>query len=143
MEALAIDGAGRLYTLPERSGRMERPFPVYRYDGAWTQPFDLPRDGDFLPVGADFGPDGRFYLLERDFRGVFGFFARVSRFEIGEDGPGPREVVLETIEPFQNNFEGIAVWQDSAGATRLTLLSDDNFTSILTTQFADYRLAPD
>ena len=140
MEALAIDADGRVYTLPERSGRLTRPFPVYRFDGQWTQPFTLPRDADFLPVGADFGPDGKLYLLERDFRGVFGFFTRVRRFEIGEESAGPGEVVLETAVPFQNNFEGIAVWQDANGAIRLTLISDDNFTGVLTTEFADYRL---
>ena len=140
MEALAIDALGRLYTLPERSGRRDRPFPVYRFDGAWSTPFQLPRDGDFLPVGADIGPDGRLYLLERDFRGLLGFYARVSRFEIGEDRAGPREVLYETRLPFQNNFEAIAVWRDASGAIRFTLLSDDNFTGVLTTEFADYRL---
>ncbi len=141
MEALAVDERGRLYTLPERSGALDRPYPVYRFDGEWTQPFTLPRDGTFLPVGADFGPDGRLYLLERDFRGLFGFFARVSRFEIGEAGAGPREVVFETTAPFQNNFEGIAVWRDDAGSIRMTLISDDNFTGVLTTEFEDYRLS--
>ena len=63
LEALALDASGRLYTLPERSGRHDRPFPVFRLDaGGWVQPFDIPRVGPFLPVGADIGPDsiGRF-----------------------------------------------------------------------------------
>lgn len=141
MEALAIDAAGWLYTLPERSGDIDRPFPVYRYDGEWSQPFTLPRDGTFLPVGADFGPDGRLYLLERDFRGLFGFYARVSRFEIGGEGAGPREVIYETAAPFQNNFEGISVWSGGDGSIRMTLISDDNFTGVLTTEFQDFRLA--
>ena len=64
LEALAVASDGTLYTLPERSGRLRRPFPVYRYrNGDWDQPFDLPRRGAFLAVGADIGPDGRFYLL--------------------------------------------------------------------------------
>ena len=33
LEALAIDAGGAIYTLPERSGKMTRPFPVYRYRG--------------------------------------------------------------------------------------------------------------
>jgi hypothetical protein len=140
MEALAVDAAGRLYTLPERSGSEDRPFPVYRFDGAWSEPFSIPRDGTWLPVGADFGPDGRLYLLERDFRGLFGFYARISRFDVGEAGTGPREVLWETQAVFQNNFEGIAAWRDPAGTTRLTLISDDNFTGVLTTEFADFRV---
>ena len=68
LEALAIGPDGALYTLPERSGRENRPFPVFRFrNGAWAQPFTIPRLGSFLPVGADFGPDGRLYLLERQF----------------------------------------------------------------------------
>jgi hypothetical protein len=141
LEALAIDAEGRLYAVPERSGRLDRPFPVYRLaNGAWEVPFQLPRDDDYLPVGADFGPDGRLYLLERNFRGALGFFARVSRFDITGDSPGPREVLMETRAPFQNNFEGIAVWRGPAGDIRFTLISDDNFTGILTTELADYRL---
>lgn len=143
MEALAVDAQGRIYTLPERSGRMDRPFPVYRYDGQWSQPFTLPRDGGYMPVGADFGPDGRLYLLERDFRGVFGFFTRISRFEINESSAGSREILLETAQPFQNNFEGLAVWQDTEGALRMMLLSDDNFLGFLTTEFVEYRLVTD
>ncbi len=141
LEALAIDDQGRLYAVPERSGRDDRPFHVYRLqDGAWTVPFHLPRDGRYLPAGADFGPDGQFYLLERDFRGPPGFFARVSRFDLTADSPGPREVLWQTRAPFQNNFEGIAVWQDTVGDIRFTLISDDNFTRPLTTEFADYRI---
>ena len=143
LEALAIDGEGRLLTLPERSGRLDRPFPVYRYeDGAWTQPFDLPRDGPYLPVGLDVGPDGRLYLLERNFRGLRGFDTRISRFALERDVPGPREVLVEARAPFQNNFEGIAVWTGPDGAIRITILSDDNFAFPLTTEFVEYRLAP-
>ena len=48
LEVLAIDGSGALYTLPERSGVLTRPFPVYRFrDGKWDQPFALPRRGPF------------------------------------------------------------------------------------------------
>jgi len=141
LEALAIDGEGHLLTLPERSGKLDRPFPVYRFDGeTWDQPFELPRDGAWLPVGADVGPDGRLYLLERNFRGLRGFDARVSRFALGPGGPGPREVLLENSALFQNNFEGIAVWRDGDGALRFMLVSDDNFAFPLTTELVEYRL---
>ena len=53
LEALAIDTRGRLLTLPERSGAITTPFPVWRLDEAgWSQPFAIPRRGGFLPVGA-------------------------------------------------------------------------------------------
>lgn len=140
-EALAIGPDGALYTLPERSGAQGRPFPVWRFrEGAWDQPFALPRTGKWLPVGADFGPDGRLYLLERDFFGI-GFLTRVRRFDINAGVTGG-EVLLQTRTAAHDNLEGIAVWQDAEGAIRLTMISDDNFFWVQRTEFVEYRLAP-
>ena len=36
------------------------------------------------------------------------------------------------------NMEGIAVWRDASGRTRLTLISDDNFTGLLRTLLLDF-----
>lgn len=141
LEALAIGPDGALYTLPERSGAWGRPFPVWRFrDGRWDQPFTLPRTGKWLPVGADFGPDGRLYLLERDFFGI-GFLTRVRRFDIGAGVTGG-DVLLQTSTAAHDNLEGIAAWQDADGAIRLTMISDDNFFWVQRTEFVEYRLAP-
>lgn len=141
LEALAIDENGALYTLPERSGQMPRPFPVYRfYGGKWTQPFSIPRRGAFLVVGADFGPDGRFYLLERHFSGIFGFQTRVRSFLIAGNRIGDERAVLETSTGTHDNLEGIAVWRDATGVIRLTMISDDNFRVFQVTEFVEYRL---
>ncbi|WP_343080535.1 esterase-like activity of phytase family protein [Ostreiculturibacter nitratireducens] len=141
LEPLAIDADGTIYTMPERSGAKDLDFPVFRFrDGHWDQPFAVPRDGDWLPVGADFGPDGRLYLLERDFAGIFGFLSRVRRFEIFGETLGPGEVLFATRAGRHDNLEGIAVWRDEAGATRLTLISDDNFRAFQRTEIVDYRI---
>lgn len=141
LEALAIDAKGTLYTMPERSGELDRPFPVYRFqDNHWDQPFSVPRDGRWLIVGADFGPDGRLYLLERDFRGIFGFKTRVRRFVIAADNLGPGQVLFETRAGLHDNLEGLAVWRDADGAIRLTMVSDDNFRAFQRTEFVDYRV---
>ena len=137
LEALAVDATGALYTIPERSGRLDRPFPVYRYaEGQWTVPFTIPRRDSFLVTGADFGPDGMFYLLERDFVGI-GFRSRVRRF--APDGSG-EEVLLETGLGVHDNLEGLSVWRDAAGRIRLTMVSDDNFRFFQTTEFVEYAL---
>jgi hypothetical protein len=143
LEALAMDTAGRLYTLPERSGDEDRPFPVYVYDGEWRQPFDIPRQGEFLPVGADLGPDGRLYLLERNFLGLGGFASRVRAFAVNGDDIGPGETVLETDAGTHDNLEGLSVWQDAAGAIRLTMVSDDNFKFYLRQEIVEYVLPVD
>jgi len=141
LEALAIDADGAIYTLPERSGKLTRPFPVYRFRGGeWDTPFSIPRRGEFLPVGADFGPDGRFYLLERHLNGIFGFQTRVRSFRINRNEISDERLLLETSTGKHDNLEGIAVWRDADGAIRLTMISDDNFRSFQRTEFVEYRL---
>ena len=144
LEALAVDAGGTLYALPERSGGLTDPFPVYRYrDGAWDVPFSVARRGEFLPVGADFGPDGLLYLLERRFLGVFGLQSRVRRFAVDGDRIGQEQTLFETLPRTHDNLEGIAVWRDAEGFIRLTMISDDNGRAPLQrTEFVEYRVLP-
>lgn len=136
LEALAIGPDGALYTMPERSGLATRPFPVFRLkDGIWDQPFTIPRRGPYLISGADIGPDGLLYILERDFAGI-GFRNRVRRFAL--DGSG-EALVIETGLRTHDNLEGISVWQDADGL-RMTLISDDNFRAFQRTEIVEYRL---
>ena len=141
LETLAIDAEGTLYTIPERSGAKEAPFPVWRFrNGAWDQPFTIPRDNTWLTVDADFGPDGRFYLLERDFWGLLGFRTRVRVFDIRGDRISGGEVLVETSAGTHDNLEGLAVWRDRQGTIRLTMISDDNQRFFQRTEFVEYRV---
>ncbi len=137
LEAIAVNGAGHVYTLPERSGRANKPYPVHVFrDGRWTLPFHIPRRGVFVTTGADFGPDGRLYLLERDFTGI-GFRTRVRSFTA--DGQDEKELLV-TANATHDNLEGISVWQDAAGDIRITMVSDDNFRGFQQTELVEYRL---
>jgi hypothetical protein len=144
LEALAVDADGALHALPERSGGLTDPFPVYRYrDGTWEVPFTVERRGEFLPVGADFGPDGLLYLLERSFLGIFGLQSRVRRFAIAGDTITQEQTLFETLPRTHDNLEGIAVWRDGDGYIRLTMISDDNGRAPLQrTEFVEYRVLP-
>ena len=142
LEALAIDTRGHLFTLPERSGALDRPFPVYRFDGqGWDIPFRLSRSAGFLPVGADFGPDGWLYLLERALTGP-GFRSRVRRFDIAGDRVNAEEVLFQTRTGQHDNLEGISVWQDGTGRIRLTMIADDNFKFFQRTELVEYAVTP-
>lgn len=142
LEALAIDQRGWLYTLPERSGAEHRPFPVFRYNGKrWSIPFKLARIDGFLPVGMDFDPNGKLYLLERMFNGI-GFRSRVRRFTVTPDGLRDQEVLLQTFIGEYDNLEGLSVWQDSDGDMRLTMIADDNFQLFQRTEIVEYKVAP-
>ena len=155
LEALAVDAKGALYTFPEElkaskrirllTGQPGNPdgadFPVWRFaKGKWARPFDLPRRGSFLPVGADFGPDGRLYVLEREFHGIAGFASRVRSFSVGARGLSAERTVLQTPQGLHDNLEGITVWRDAGGAIRLTMVSDNNFLPIQRTEIVEYRL---
>jgi hypothetical protein len=141
IEALATDAAGRLHAIPERppQGRIE--LPVYRLGPAgWEEAFALPRLPPFSVTGADFGPDGALYMLERAVVLPLGFASRVRRLVPGPGGAWTGEVVLETPPGRHGNLEGIAVWRDAAGGLRLTLAADDNFLPLLASEVVEYRL---
>ena len=141
LEALAIAPDGTLYTLPERSGELTRPFPVWRFrGGTWDQPFALRRDGGFLVVGADIGPDGRFYVLEREFHGITGFASRVRSFALSETGLSDERTELQSSVGQHDNLESISVWRAPDGSIRLTMISDDNFYFFQRTEIVEYRI---
>lgn len=140
LEAIAVDERGRVFTLPEGRAKGSDTIPVFRYDGAWTEMFQIPRDSNFLPVGADFGPDGRFYVLERRFLGIGGFAARVRAMDVPDAGTANPVTVLETPPGMHDNLEGLTVWQDAAGHIRLTMIADDNFNFFQRTEIVEYLL---
>ena len=140
LESLAIGPDDTLYTLPERSGTEDRPFPVWRFrGGAWDQPFAIPRRGAFLAVSADIGPDGRFYLLERDFRGIAGFASRLRRFRLTDTALLDETVLLDTPAGTHDNLEGLSVWRRKTGLVA-TMISDDNFRFFQSTEIVEYHL---
>ncbi|WP_158965160.1 esterase-like activity of phytase family protein [Chachezhania sediminis] len=141
LEALASDSAGRLYTLPENAPDAQGRIPVHRWSRGtgWADYGTIPADRKFRPVGADIGPDGRFYLLDRAL-GPLGFRTRIRRFSMTERGLADEQELLTTGTGTHGNLEGIAVWRDGAGHLRATLVADDNFGWPLRTQLVEYRL---
>ncbi len=139
LEALAIDPDGTLYALPETSH--SGVITIYRYrGGVWDATYQIPRVDAFKAVGADFGPDGKLYLLERALTSVFGFQTQVRRFDIKAGRIGKGDLVLRTNAGTHDNLEGLSVWRDDTGDVRLTMISDDNFNILQRTEFVEYRL---
>ncbi len=140
LEALASLPDGTILTLPEKPDS-KTTYPVYTYDGqSWQQPFFLSRGFGWNAVGADFGPDGQLYLLEREFVG-FGFRSRIRRFDISQaDGILDGEMLYKSLPGRHGNLEGIAIWQDDAERIRAVMVSDNNFRSFLRTQIVEVVL---
>ncbi|NIZ10972.1 esterase-like activity of phytase family protein [Pseudooceanicola sp. HF7] len=129
-ESLALDVTGRLYTMPEHSRFLDRDFPLWRLDpGAdyWVEDRRISLEAGYRPVGADFGPDGFFYLLERSLR--VGVGNRVRRFDLS-DPLETGQVVWVKRGLRRSNFEGLSVWERQ-GCIVLTMISDNNFSALM------------
>ncbi len=135
LETLAISPDGTLMTLPEAT-RTDF-FPIYAYvDDGWQVTAQIPKRGPFVPVGADFDANGLLYLLERTVTPL-GFRSRIRRFDLTAPELGEK-TLLQTLPAQYDNLEAISVWQNNAGETCLTLISDDNFLPIQETQVLEF-----
>lgn len=135
LEALAITQDGTLITTsegPDSTGH----HPVWDLARDRWQVVARIAPSSFVPVGADIGPDGALYLLERRFTFV-GFQTRVRR--IGLES-GSTETVIVSRVGEHDNLEGLSVWRDETGALRLTMVADDNFNLLQQTEIVEYRL---
>jgi hypothetical protein len=141
-EALAVLPDGDLVAVVETA--VDGGYPTFRRTGAltWAAGPPIPAgEGGYAAAGADVGPDGRLYLLERRMTVLLSFATRVRRFAVTGDGWGPGDVVLETGSGALPNMEAISVWTGSDGALRLTLMSDNGFRAAPSV-LAEFRLDP-
>ncbi len=140
-EALAIAPDGAIFTLPEGDAGGMTSDPMFRFQGGvWDVLFKIGEDATWRPVGADFGPDGRLYLLERDFWPLVGFKSRLRLIGFDEGGVTSEETLFETQAGLHGNLEGLSIWADTAGAVHATMITDNNFLAIQDSAFVDYRI---
>lgn len=140
LEALAVDRQGRLITIPEARQKGAAHHRVYRFEGGrWRVLFDFAHQGGFLPVGADVGPDGRLYVLERGF-GALGFRAQIRSWALTGAGAADERRHLRTPYLRHGNLEALSVWRDGQGRIRLTMVADDNFLALLRSEIVEYAL---
>ena len=136
LEALASAPDGTLYAILEKPNNRGM-HPVFRYSNdSWDVAFEIEGQDPFRPTGADIGPDGKLYVLERSLT-ARAFASQVRRFDL-ETGEG--ETLLRHRPGTRDNLEGISVWRDGEGRIHLVLISDDNLNPIQRTEILDYRL---
>jgi hypothetical protein len=99
----------------------------------------LPRADDFLVTGADVGPDGRLYVVERAFTWLGGFSVRL-RVAALDGRPALSPETLMVRRGGTDNVESVAVWRGPDGRLRLILVTDDNFNALQRTVFAELIL---
>lgn len=127
LEGLAIGPDGTLFTLPETPPDGRAGFPIYRRRGGeWSVLAELPAKGGMAPVGADIGPDGKLYVLYRDFSPLQGFASLLQRHTVGPEAVGAAETLMQTGFGQLGNLEGISVWRRAGGGLVASMITDDN-----------------
>ncbi|MEP7452129.1 esterase-like activity of phytase family protein [Phyllobacterium sp. SB3] len=128
---MSLNKAGNIFAAV-LEGPRKGTFYVQRKDG-----FDI-SDGDFLP-------DGDLLLLERKYSIITGISIRLRRISgdsikpgVTVDGP----MLLDADLSYQiDNMEGLDVWQAADGSTRVSMMSDDNFSVVQRNLYLEFRLA--
>jgi hypothetical protein len=95
----------------------------------------ITEDGGFELTDIASLSDGSLLVLERRFRWTEGVKMRLRRLSPGEIGPGvvAKGEVLVSVDMANeiDNMEGLAIHRGASGETVLTMISDDNFNSLL------------
>jgi hypothetical protein len=133
LEALAVTSEGALLVGAEGGGRRATPLwiaPLAAQAPVRSRVGYRPESGYSL-TSFDRLPDGGFVALERFYAPLIGARARITRFS--EESLRGRTVEAEELTrlapPFPvDNFEGVAAARMPDGATRLYIVSDDNFS---------------
>lgn len=138
-EALATLPDGRLMTVIEVSQNGLYTTMMRSAEG-WSKGPGIPVDGYWQASGADVGPDGKLYLLERDYSLVWGYSTRIRRFTLSEAGFDAGQTIYSTPDGGSENYEGISVWRDADGRLVASLISDNNLRPGTATVIAEFKL---
>jgi len=99
------------------------------------QRITFPDIGEFEVTDAASLANGTLLILERRFRWTEGVKMRIRRFPAASVRPGAMpegETLIEADLSFEiDNMEGLAVHRSASGETILTLISDNNFNTLL------------
>lgn len=131
------------------SGPITGPVVGWRLAVDRAERFEIERSSAFEPTGADFGPDGAFYLLEarEGGSGRIGAF-RIRRFSAAamrdlEDGAklGPGDVVLELTDAAPiGRMEALSVDAGADGGVVLTVIAGDGGGDAGPTRILQFQL---
>ena len=146
VEAIALQpGTGDLFVLAEHAlneAGNHRGFVVS--GNTVKRGFDVVLRDRYSITDAQFLPDGDLLILERYyslFAGVYLRLRRVSAARLGSDHALDGEVLIEAGPGTEiDNMEAMAVSSMADGSTRITLISDDNFSPLQRSILLEFRL---
>jgi hypothetical protein len=135
--------AGACVVIAEQAGgTTTTPTRGFILSGPRKGAFDVVRSGGFDVTDLAFLPSGEMLLLERRASFFRGFGVRIRRMaadaiypDATVDGP----VIFEADSGQQiDNMEGLAVHRDGAGETIVSMISDDNFSTLQRTVLLEF-----
>jgi hypothetical protein len=138
--------AGAVVVIAEQAGgATTAPTRGFILSGPRKGAFDVARSGGFDVTDLAFLPSGEMLLLERRASFIGGFGARIRRIAadaIRPDATVDGPVIFEADSGHQiDNMEGLAVHRDGAGETIVSMISDDNFSSLQRTVLLEFALS--
>ncbi len=126
---------GAIIAFAEHQLRGEKNFAGWIWLAGKPQRISMTDIGGYGVTDATSLPDGSLIVLERRFRWLEGVRTRIRRIAAADIKPGAvlqGEILLEADQGQEiDNMEGIAVHSGPNGETVLTLISDDNFNTVL------------
>jgi hypothetical protein len=137
---------GKIIAIAEHPPPGETDFPAWI---AGAGEFRIARHDEFDVSSARFLPNGDLILLERRYSPGWGIGVRLRRIAGAADAikAGVRldgDILIDAGMTSQiDNMEGLAVNQNQAGRTILTLVSDDNFSILQRTLILQFALVED
>ncbi|TYO85419.1 esterase-like activity of phytase family protein [Oceanicella actignis] len=140
-EALARRPDGALLAIQEADAGPGRQAAQLLFPDGRVLPLALPREKGLIITGADFGPDGRLYVVDRGLSFWRGFHMRLRRLTL----EGARVIAEEELARISgvmgaDNAEGISIWRDGAGRLRALVATDDNFNMLQRTLLLEFIL---
>jgi hypothetical protein len=148
LEAIAVAPAaspvaGQILAIAERSGDEDGPTMGLLVSEGRRQRLEVARQDGYDISDCAFLPSGDLLLLERWYSPWSGVAIRIRRVPAAEVGAGRRLEGTRILDVDMgheiDNFEGLAVHRQ-AGETRLTLISDDNFSALQRTLLMEFAL---
>lgn len=126
---------GSVIAMSERLYDSARNHTGWIWIGGKAQRFSLKNIGDFDVTDVASLDDGSIIVLERRFRWLEGVHMRLRKIPAGALKAGATlagDVLIEAnLEQEIDNMEGLAVSRGRGGETLLTLISDNNFNTVL------------
>ena len=145
-EAIAIQPeTGMLYVFAEQAlGEDGNHRGVVISGGKIIHKLSIKYRDSFSLTDAAFLPNGDLILLERyynPFTGVFMRMRRIKAATLESSNPLDGEILIDVSYTHEiDNMEGLAATKMQDGSTRLTLISDDNFSRNQRTILLEFKL---